>query len=130
MFVEDTVKTLAQLKLHTEHRFAPGVYARTLYIPKGTLLTGKVHKHEHFNIVLAGTIEVLTEDGYRRVGAGSFFKSPVAVKRAGYAHEDTIWTTIHANPTDERDPAKLEEMLTVSAYEDLNEHIIEGEFTE
>jgi len=73
---------------------------------------------------------VMTEDGYRKVSAPAFFKSPVAVKRALYAHEDTIWTTIHANPTEERDPDKLYEMLTVARYEDLDEHIIEGEIVE
>lgn len=130
MLVEQEVARLPQLKLHVEHKFAPGVYTRWLYIPKGTVLTGRIHKHEHFNVVLAGTIEVMTESGYRKVHAGEMFKSPAGVKRAGYAHADTIWTTIHPNPTDERDPAKLEEMLTVASFEELNEHIIEGEFTE
>lgn len=130
MLVEQEVKQLAQLKLHTEHNFAPGVYTRTLYIPRGTLLTGRVHKHEHFNVVLAGTIDVLTDKGYRRVNAGEMFRSPAGVKRAGYAHEDTIWTTIHANPTEERDPDKLEQMLTVATYDELEEHIIEGEIIE
>lgn len=130
MIVEEEIKHLPPVQLHTEHQFAPGVYTRTLYIPKGTVLTGRVHKHEHFNVVLAGTIEVMTEHGYRRVHAGEMFKSPAGVKRAGFAHTDTIWTTIHANPTEERDPAKLEDMLTVATFEELKEHIIEGEFTE
>lgn len=130
MLVEERVRQLDQLKLHVEHKFAPGVYTRTLYIPKGTVLTGRIHKHEHFNVVLTGTIEVLTEDGYRKVTAPAMFKSPAGVKRAGFAHEDTIWTTIHANPTDERNIEKLEEMLTVTSYEELKEYIIEGEIIE
>ena len=58
------------------------------------------------------------------------FKGPPGVKRAGIALEDTVWVTIHPNPTEERDPDKLVEMLTVDSFEDLEDYVIEGEIAE
>ena len=37
-----------------------------------------------------------------------------ATKRAGYAHEDTVWTTICG--TDETDTDKIDEVLTIGTY--------------
>lgn len=130
MLVEREVGRLPQVRLHVEHKYAPGIYTRHLYIPKGTVLAGKIHKYEHFNIVLVGTIEVLTESGVRKLVAPAMFKSPAGIKRAGYTFEDTIWVTVHPNPTDEHDIDKLEKLLTVDTFEELKEHIIDGEIIE
>jgi hypothetical protein len=39
-------------------------------------------------------------------------------KRVGYAHEDTIWTTIHA--TEETDMEKVEKELIAADYEEIS----------
>ncbi len=88
------------------HHFAPGVYARELRIPAGTLLTGKMHKTTHLNVVSAGDITVWTEDGMKRIQAPFTFVSHPGTKRVGYAHSDTVWTTIHV--TDETDLERIE----------------------
>lgn len=89
-----------------KHHFSQGVYAREMFIPKGTVLTGKIHKYEQLNIMSQGELSVLTEDGIKRVKAPFTIVSPPGTKRVAYAHEDTIWTTIHG--TDETDLEKLE----------------------
>lgn len=94
----------------TRHHFAPGVYARELTIPAGVVLTGKIHKTAHLNVVSAGRITVWSEEhGMRTITAPYTFMSSPGVRRVGFAHEDTVWTTIH--PTDETDLAKLEQIL-------------------
>lgn len=104
--LESTMLTMPQLHLEPEHHFADGIYARELTIPKGCLLTGKVHKTVHLNIVSKGDITVWTEDGMKRLSAPFTMVSRPGTKRVGYAHEETVWTTIHG--TNETDLAKLE----------------------
>ena len=53
--------TTEQTELPLKHSFAPGVYAREMEIPAGTLLIGKIHKHRHHNFLMKGSIIVLTE---------------------------------------------------------------------
>lgn len=95
-----------QLDLPVKHHFSQGVYARELFIPKGTLLTGKIHKYAQLNILSQGELSVLTEEGIVRVKAPFTVVSPPGTKRIAYAHEDSVWTTVHG--TDETDLDKIE----------------------
>jgi quercetin dioxygenase-like cupin family protein len=106
------------VELPVKHHFSRGVYARELFIPKGTVLVGKIHKYSQINIVSRGDISVLTEDGIKRVKAGDTIVSEPGIKRAGYAHEDTVWTTIHG--THETDLEKLEQELIAASFEDYD----------
>ena len=94
--LEEAIKReLPLLDLPVKHYFSQGVYARELFIPKGTVLTGKIHKYQQLNIMSQGDLSVLTEDGVKRVKAPFTIVSPPGTKRVAYAHEDTVWTTIH-----------------------------------
>lgn len=105
---------LPQTEMPVTHRFSRGVYCRELVIPKGTVLTGRIHKHSQINILLSGDISVLTEGGVKRLQAPVVFESPSGAKRAGFAHEDTVWLTICG--TDTTDPDALEDELTTRSY--------------
>lgn len=105
------------VEFKTTHHFAPGVYMRELFIPKGTLLTGKIHKTEHMNILSQGDISVWTEDGMKRLTASTVIKSKPGIKRVGYAHEDSVWITVH--PTDETDLEKLEDQIIAKTFEEV-----------
>lgn len=100
------------------HHFIPGAYARELTIPAGTLLVGKIHKEPCFNFVSKGTITVVTEEGRKDITAPAFFRSEAGVKRVGYAHTETVWTTVHA--TEETDLDKIEDHLTYTTYEQFD----------
>lgn len=106
------------VELPVKHHFSRGVYARELFIPKGTVLVGKIHKYSQINIVSRGDISVLTEEGIKRVKAGDTIVSKPGIKRAGYAHEDTLWTTIHG--THETDLEKIENELIAASFEDYD----------
>lgn len=105
------------VKLATWHHFADGLVARTIFIPAGTALTGAKHKAESLNIA-CGDISVTTALGVRRVVGYAVLPSLPGAKRAGIAHTDTYWTTVHLNPGNERDIDKLEDAL-VFGSEDL-----------
>lgn len=100
----------AAVDIATWHHFADGLVARTIFIPAGTVLTGAPHKAEHLN-VCHGDIEVWTEDGMKRLTGYHVLPSLPGTKRAGLTFADTWWTTIHLNPGNERDIAKLEDAL-------------------
>lgn len=115
--LERALESFQQVECPVFHHFAPGLYARKMFIPKGTVLTGAVHKSEHLCIV-SGDIEVTTDDGVKRItDAHAILTSKPGAKRAGYAHEDTWWTTVHA--TEETDLDKLVEELTESTSREL-----------
>lgn len=115
--LEDEIKQLPQVDCPVTHHFAPGVYAREMLIPKGVTLTGAIHKTEHLSIVSKGRILVTTDEGVKEISAPYTFISKPGAKRAGYAIEETVWTTIHA--TDETDLDKLCELLTESKADEL-----------
>lgn len=100
-----------QIDIETRHYFADGLYAREITIPAGAIVTGKVHAAEHLNILSEGEITVWTEDGMKRLRAPCCLVSRPGTKRVGYAHERTVWTTIHANPSNAQDLDALEAVL-------------------
>lgn len=105
------------------HYFAPGLYAREILIPKGTLATSKIHLFEHIDIISKGEISVLTDEGMKRIKAPATFVSKPGLKRIGYAHEDTVWVSIIA--CNETDPEKAEKLLVVDTQEEF-QAAIEG----
>lgn len=108
---EHQLRALPQIDIETTHHFAEGLYGREIFIPAGTVLTGKVHRGEHLNFLMKGDITVWTDEGMKRLKAPAIIKSRPGTKRVGYAHEDTIWVTVHASR--ETDLEKLEAELIV-----------------
>ena len=104
--LEILMREQPQLALKVEHFFSPGIYTRILYIPKGCMLTGKIHKQPILNIMTKGDISVLIGDEVKRIVAPFVIVSPAGSKKIGYAHEDTIWMGCHG--TDEQDVEKIE----------------------
>lgn len=100
-----------------KHLFSKGVYARELFIPKGSLIVGKIHKHENLNIMSSGDLSILSVEGVIRVKAPYSTVSSPGIKRVAYAHEDTVWTTIHG--TDETDLEIIEDQFIAKTYDDV-----------
>lgn len=105
-------------KMPLKHSFAEGVYVREIFIPKGYVLTGKIHKHSHPNFLMSGEVIVVTEHGGREhLKAPLSMISKAGTKRAVMALEDTVWITVHV--TNETDLEKIEEYVIAKTYEDL-----------
>jgi hypothetical protein len=117
--LEDEMRKHEQIDIPIKHFFSPGVYAREITIPAGTLLTGRIHKYAQLNILSGGEISVLTQDGMKRVSAPFTVVSPPGTKRIAYAHTECTWTTILA--TEEKDPDKMEELFTVGTEQEFLE---------
>lgn len=120
-FLESEMLKREQVPIPTRHHFSPGVYAREITIPAGTLLTGRIHKYEQLNILSGGRISVLTDDGMKDVEAPFTVVSPPGTKRIAYAHTDCTWTTVLA--TEEKDPDKIEATFTVATEQEFLEFV-------
>ena len=57
------------------HHFAPGVYMRQMDASAGTLVVSKMHRTEHMNILLKGSLTVATENGIELLKAPCVLKS-------------------------------------------------------
>lgn len=115
--LEAEIAKLPQAECPVWHFFAPGLYARQMKIRKGFVLTGAVHKTEHLCVV-SGDINVTTDDGVMRITSlQHLLISKPGARRAGYAHEDSFFTTVHA--TDETDLDKLVEELVEATSRQL-----------
>jgi len=106
-----------------EHYFTNGIYVRQITIPKGTILVGKIHKHEHPNFLLKGTVQVATEEGVKTLEAPCFMISPSGTKRAVTALTEVVWTTIHHNPSNTQDLVKLEDEIIAKSYDEYDNFI-------
>jgi len=104
--LEDELRKHPPADIPVTHYFADGIYGREVFIPAGTVLTGKVHRFSTLNFLMKGEIEVTTPEGMRRLRAPAIFASPAGCKKAGYAHTDVIWVNVH--PTKLKDVASIE----------------------
>jgi len=101
---------MPQVELETEHYFADGMYCRVVPRKAGTVIVGKVHKREHFYMVVKGAVAVVQDGAERKVyQAPSIIVSKPGTKRAVVALEDSVCLTVHR--TDETDLAKIEAEL-------------------
>lgn len=107
-----------------KHSFADGIYVREIFIPKGTILTGKIHKHSHPNFLLKGTVDVVTEGGgaERIIGPCSMI-SEAGTKRALHAITDLVWVTVHLNLTDTKDLSVIEKDVIAEDYNEYNKFV-------
>jgi len=93
--LEASVAHAPQVEIQTRHYFADGMYCREVFRPKDTLIVGKVHKKEHFYIVLQGEVTVVGDGKREHIKAPRIIVSQPGTKRAVYAHEDSICMTVH-----------------------------------
>lgn len=109
-----------QVSIPVNHMFSGGIYAREITIPKGTLLTGRIHKFDHFDIMLSGDVTVSTDScEVKRLTGLNIMEGKSGKKRAGYTHEDTHWITFHS--AEERDPEQMYDFLTCGSFEELED---------
>lgn len=114
---EEMLASPHRVELPFTESLADGLYTRTLFIPKGCELVGKIHRKPCVNIVAKGDISIMTETGALRVQAGYTVTSPAGIQKIGYAHEDTIFINVFR--TDETDISRIEQDLICDSFEAL-----------
>lgn len=114
---ENEILKLPQIPLEPAHYFAEGLYARELWMPAGSYITGKIHIKEHLCIISFGYVTVASDDEVVTLRGPCTFVGKPGSKRALIVHEDTLWTAIHS--TDKKTVEECEETLVTNDYQDF-----------
>ncbi len=109
--LQQALSSLPQPEFDTRHHFADGMYLRELIQPKGVVVVGKVHKREHFYVILSGDLTVVCDGKRERIKAPKIILSQPGAKRAIYAHENSSYMTVHRVDTTSHDLETIENEL-------------------
>jgi len=113
--------TLKHYFTQKDEKYGCSTYAREIFLPKGSFVIGKIHRHQHLNFITKGKVKVFTEFGEKYFEAPCTFVSEVGLKRAVYAEEDTTWTTVHLTEFEnESNLDKIEREVIASTYDEIN----------
>ena len=102
------VSKLPQYEPKTKHTFHGGMYCREVWRPAGVLVIGKVHKKEHFYIIMYGTVRITTDDGVRVITGPCLLSSKPGTKRAVYAETEALCITFHRSDSTTVEDAEAE----------------------
>lgn len=103
------------------HIHAPGIYAREITLPVGTVLVGKIHRERHINFIERGHVQMFTEfGGLEELSGPCMLVSEPGTKRTVHVLEETVWTTVHHNPNNETDLEKLEALVIAPTFEQFD----------
>jgi hypothetical protein len=114
--LETLMRTMPQVDSPAEHYHLSGVYCRSLFIPKGCLLTGKIHNHESIGILAQGTLRITNGETSTVVTAPYITVDKPGIKRLGYAETDCTFITVHRTDLDSIDA--IEEALVSDSFEE------------
>lgn len=106
------------------HIFLPGLYLREITMPKGLLLTSKIHRTKHPYFVMKGECSVLLGNKVQRIKAPYQGVTMPGTKRLLYIHEETVWTTIHA--TDKTNRKEIEEDIIAKDFNEFDRLIVDA----
>ena len=108
------------IEMPVKHIFHAGMYAREIVIPKDTLIVGRIHKFDHFDIMASGDITVSTDYGEpKRLKGFNLIESFSGKQKVAYTHEETVW--INFNCAEERDPEEMYNYLTCGSFEEYED---------
>lgn len=96
------VENFNEIDCPLKHTFEDGFYVREIFMPKGSLITSKIHKTRHPYFVTEGVVSVWVNGGQELL-----IKAPAegitepGTRRILYIHENCKWVTFHLNPDNE-----------------------------
>lgn len=103
ILLQEELAQYPQIENNPVHHFAEGMYGRELPIKAHSMVVGKIHRHEHFVLLLKGTVTINTDRGMETITGPHIWVSPPGAKRALYTHDDCVFFTVHLNPDNSRD---------------------------
>lgn len=94
--MQRAISQLPQYEPETNHYFHGGMYCREVKRCEGALIIGKVHKKEHFYVIVSGTVAISQEgEPAKQVTGPCVIKSMPGTKRAVLAITDAVCMTFH-----------------------------------
>jgi len=114
-----------QIKGETEgavtHDFADGQYIRKIVMPKGLLVTTKIHAKNHPYFILSGEASIFSDKGVERIKAPHHGITEAGTKRALYIHEECTFITVHRT-----DCVSVDDVVNEVVVDDFTELKLQG----
>jgi hypothetical protein len=114
--LEEIMRGMPQLDSEAKHYHLEGVYCRSLFMPAGSLATGKIHNRESIGILAQGTLRITNGDTSVVVTAPYITVDKPGVKRLAYAETDCTFITVHRS--DKKTLDDLEDELVSKSFEE------------
>lgn len=89
------VCTLPQYEPQTQHYFHGGMYCREVWRDAGVTVIGRVHRKEHFYLIVSGTVAITTDDGEELVTGPRLLKCKAGTERAVFSVTPARCMTFH-----------------------------------
>lgn len=102
------------------HHFGDGVYVRSIWLPAGTCVIGRLHKKARVCLILAGRCRFVDEFQAQTVEAPWIGEFKAGTKTAVFAETDTLWSACIG--TDLKDPQTAFYELTCASHQELLEN--------
>ena len=122
--IEQEILKMPQVELPIEHYQIDGVYVRSMFIPAGTILTGKIHNFESIAILAKGRIRITNGIDSYIISEGHIMVDKPGVKRLGYAETDVVFITVHR--TDNIEIEAIEKELVSATFEEYQQQLLLG----
>ena len=98
--------------------YSGGMYCRHITIPEGAMITGRIYRFDHVEMMVKGSIEIVSADGPRKHYKDfTVIEAKSGKRQVGLALKETTWLTVCEAPSD----IPISEMLdytTVGSYEE------------
>jgi hypothetical protein len=96
-----------------------------MFIPAGTILTGKIHNFENIAILAQGTIRISNGTESYVISAPHVMVDKPGVKRIGYAETDVTFITVHKTVNTEIEA--IEKELVSATFEEYQQQLLLGD---
>ena len=123
--IEKVLLNEVQVDCPVKHYQVDGVYVRSMFIPAGTLLTGKIHNFENIAILAQGTIRISNGTESYVISAPHVMVDKPGVKRIGYAETDVTFITVHKTVNTEIEA--IEKELVSATFEEYQQQLLLGD---
>jgi len=101
LFLAEHDQAVLNTFIDTSHYKIPGVYVRSLFIPAGMALTGKIHNKHSIGILAQGTLRITNGETSVIVSAPYITVDNPGIMRLGYAETDCTFITVSRTDADE-----------------------------
>lgn len=109
--IELALQEYPEAGLTWKHIFTPGMYAREMRVPAGSVVTSAIHKTEHIFVVSAGSLVVRVEEEEVTIKSPFTGITYPGTRRVAYFPEDSVWVTFHPLPWITGKEGDLEETM-------------------
>ena len=109
------------------HIFADKLYGREWTCKSGNFIVTERWLESNISSLIKGKVAVVSVDGYQMIEAPAFFTTEAGTQRFMLILEDTVFTTVHPNPDNEKDVnVLLERMTTVHDVHRVRDNTVAG----